>query len=542
MFRSIKKMLSLLLVALMLVGVFSGCGGKKQEANIDPAVGNKTIVVSLAKGGYGEEWIYALAEAFEETYKEEGYKVELDIRIGDSGDIMTQELKLGPERNDIDLYFAGNVTVRNVMEFSKKVMLDDTTPILAPLDDVYYSPAIGADKKEESKTIAERVSPGFEESFIYESDNEWNGKVFTLGAFTAATGIAANPAVFARYGIALPNTSDELIAAVQTISKEGAADGVYPFVWAGNNAPGYWDYLYKTYFAQYSSVENFYKFLKVKPTSGNVAEDGWTVFEDRGILEALKAMEPMMDLSYAPNGSINFTHTEAQHYLMVGEAGFMITGDWLLGEMQADYEEVKDCVMLKTPVLSVIGAECGITDAQLSKAVSMVDAGNTDEQIMAAISGLNAEGAARIRNARNIYYSIASSMDVMIPNYADGKHVAKLFLKFLYSEDGCRIMRNKANALVPVTCESYDVENPTKFFDSVVALMNDGKSTPIFSSSKITQIRNDCGLRDFNNSAYFWVFKSMMLDDSLTAEYIYETEKAYVKSNWQNYMASAGLA
>lgn len=542
MFVKIKKLVALLLAVLMTVSLFAGCGDNNTDVSGEG--GSKTAIVKFNRGGYGDEWLYAMKEAFEEAYKEEGYKIEIQIVIGDHGDLTEQEIKLGPEKTKVDLFITSNVNIYNLLAHSRKVMNDDTTPLLEPLDDVFYSPAIGADKQEEAKTIEERVFSGFRESYIYDGDDIWNGTVFTLGAFTASTGIAVNPAVFERYGVALPNTTDELIAAVKTISEKGAADGVYPFVWAGNNAPGYWSYLYDCLFAQYAGVEAFRNFVATQPESGDIINDGWKVYEDKAILESLKVLEPMMNLDYAPNGSINFTHTEAQHYLMVGEAGFMITGDWLLSEMKKDYyAEASNCIMLKTPVLSVIGTECGITDAQLSQAVTMVDEGKTNEEIVAAISGLTEEGAIRIRNARNIYSSIGASLHMMMPNYADAKDVAKLFIKFMYSEDGCRIMRDNAHALVPVACESYETTEQTTFLDSIAKVMNDGEATAIFYDPNKSIIRSSSGLLEFNYSAFVSpnTFKSMMLDKKITAQYIYEKDLEYVKNNWANYIAYVGL-
>ena len=546
MFKRIRRIAALALSLLMMVGILAGCStaGGILGGQSNAASGSNTVVIRCNEGGFGVQWLYALAEAFEETYKEEGYKVKLDIIAGSQGALNEQQIKLGPEKNDTDIYITGEFNVPSVMQFSFKVMKDENTPLLEPLDDIYYAPAIGADKQPEEKTIAERFFPGFAEANIYQSNDQWNGKVFTMVPFVNSTGIAANPSVFARYGLELPNTTDELIAAAQTIAQKGKADNVYPYVWAGNNASSYWLYLWEVLFAQYSGISGYQNFLMCNPQSGDMINDGWQVYEDPGILESLKVMDALLNLNYSADGAVNFTHTEAQHYLAVGEAGFMVTGDWLLEEMEQDYyDEVSGCVMLKTPVLSVIGTECGITDAQLSQAVDMVDAGKTNAEMIAAISGLTEEGAARIRNARNIYPSIGAAVNCMIPAYSDAKDVAKLFLQFMYSEDGCRIVREEGSALMPVSCDNYNVENPTSFMDSVVKLMNNGESTAIFETYHSAMLRTKSGLAFFNYGTYgASVFRSMIMNEEYTAQYIYETEKQFVKESWANYIAYAGLS
>lgn len=548
MLKHAKKLIALLLVFVMAVGLFAGCGGSSAGGNAsDDSTGAKKLVIKFFKGGYGEEWLRVMADAFEEAYKDEGYQVELDIKASGSGSVAEQELKLGPEKNDVDLYFASSVSIHNVLNYSKKVMREDNVPLLEPLNDIYNAPAVGADKQPESKTIAERTFAGFEDSYLYKGTNEaWKDKIFNLSEFASSTGLFANTKVLEKYGVSVPNTTDEFTAAVQTISQKGAADGVYPFTWAGNNAPGYWFYLWYNWFAQYSGVEAFNNWVATMPASGDVKNDGWQVYEDKGILEAFKAMEPLMELDYAADGAVNFTHTEAQHYLMVGEAAFMVTGDWLLSEMKQDYfqEASTDVQMVKTPVASVIGQELGITDAQLSQAVSMIDEGKSDSDIIAAISGLTEEGAQRIRAARGIYSSIGGELQIMIPAYGDAKDIAKLFVQFLYSEDGCRIIRDNAYALVPVTCESYEVSEHTSFLDSVVKTFDNGEATAIFMNINNSVVRATSGMLEFNYSSFCLpnTFKSMMMDESITAQYIYDTELKYVKDNWANWVAYAGLS
>ncbi len=545
MFKHIRKLLAVvLLIAMIATLIGCGTGG---TAGGNQASGPKKLVIKFFKGGYGDEWLYAMADAFEEAYKDEGYEVEIEVKASGGSTVAEQELKLGPEKNDVDLYFASSVSTHNVLNYSKKVMRDETTPLLEPLNDIYNAPAVGADKQPESKTIAERTFAGFEDSYLYKGTNEaWQGKIFNLSEFASSTGLFVNTKVLEKYGVSVPNTTDEFAAAVKTISQKGAADGVYPFTWAGNNAPGYWYYLWYNWFAQYSGVEAFNNWVATMPESGDVKNDGWQVYEDRGILEAFKAMEPLMELDYSADGAVNFTHTEAQHYLMVGEAAFMVTGDWLLSEMKKDYmqEASTDVQMVKTPVASVIGTELGISDAQLSQAVSMIDSGKSNTELIAAVPGLQEAGAQRIRDARGIYTSIGSELQVMIPAYSDAKEVAKKFIQFLYSEDGCRIVRDNAYALVPVTCDSYEVSEPTVFLESVVKTFDNGNAVAISMNNNKSVVRSTSGMLEFNYSSYCLpnTFKSMMMDKSITAQYIYETELAYVKSNWANWVAYAGLS
>ena len=79
--------------------------------------------------------------------------------------------------------------------------------------------------------------------------------------------------------------------------------------------------------------------------------------------------------------------------------------------------------------------------------------------------------------------------------------------------------------------------------DSVVNLMNNGEATAIFETYHSAMMRTRSGLSFFNYSTYgAQVFRSMFMNEEYTAQYIYETEKQYVKESWANYLAYAGLS
>ena len=222
MFKHARKLIALLLLVAM-IGTLVGCGAGG-AAGGNQASGPKKLVIKFFKGGYGDEWLYAMADAFEEAYKDEGYEVEIQVKASGGNTVAEQELKLGPEKNDVDLYFASSVSTHNVLNYSKKVMRDENTPLLEPLNDIYNAPAVGANKQPESKTIAERTFAGFEDSYLYKGTNEtWQGKIFNLSEFASSTGLFVNTKVLQKYGVNVPNTTDEFVSVVKTISQKGAA-------------------------------------------------------------------------------------------------------------------------------------------------------------------------------------------------------------------------------------------------------------------------------------------------------------------------------
>jgi len=149
----------------------------------------------------------------------------------------------------------------------------------------------------------------------------------------------------------------------------------------------------------------------------------------------------------------------------------------------------------------------------------------------------------RVLNARSIYDSIGGAHEIVIPSYADAKDAAKLFIRFLYSNDGCRIFRNNAYANMPLAYETGDGDTDTPFQRSLDKIVNYDNPHMITTASPFNNVRNVAQLMNFNYTA--WVhpntYKSIMLDKASTktfsAQFIYENELAYVRNNWSRYMA-----
>ena len=551
--KNLKKILSLTLAFLMLVGMLAACnGGKEVVTNPDGStVQGKTAIVAYNSVGYGHQWLETLAAEFNKIYAEEGYKVELKISMAYENN-PSLEIGKGAERNDVDMYLDA-ANLETLLEASDRTMRGQGAVLVDMKESVWNQPAIGFDKQEESKTIAERFTLNPDYVYYNGKREDFHGGVYVLptGMEQWSVGINVNPSVTAKYGYDannLPRTTDEFNAMCEKIAETSKDTGVYAYTWAGGNASGYLAYLYYEYFAQYTGYENFMNFIETKPFTGatldDIKNDGWKIYEDQGILEAFKAMEPIMKPKFSANGTASMDHMNAQHQLLTGKAAFMIMGDWLLAQMKDQYfEEASQCILMKTPVLSVIGTECGISDAELSNAVKMIDEGKTNEEIMAVISGLDATETARIREARNIYGGgeavIRSGM--AIPAYADGRDVAILFARFMCSEDAQRVIRNQGYKINCYECASYDFEKETPYMKSVVANMNMGEGKYISMDNSLSIIRSNSNMLCFNHptTGYPLVFKNMIMDTTgiMNAQNLFELEKDYAKQYWSTWTA-----
>lgn len=547
--KFLKKIISLFLAAGTLAGVLGGCAKDVSEMETgDTLAQSKTCKISYYSSGYGHSWLEKAADTFMQIYAEEGYQIELDIRLT-AGAGAELEIPLGAEKNDVDLYISAG-GMEKVLDASNKTMRGEGAVLVDLADTVFHLPAIGTNKLEEEMTIAQRYF--LDEEYLYYNGalEEFHGGIYSIPTSVGSCGIVVNPSVLEQYGYSfddLPRTTDEFNAMCLKIAESSAETGVYAYAWPGGNASGYISYLFYEYFAQYSGKEAFMNFVKTMPESGDVLIDGWMVYEDKGILEALKAMEPIMKPEFSPPGSVGMTHIEAQDQVLTGKAAFIMNGDWFLNEMETLYfEEASQCIMLNTPVLSVIGTECGVTDVELSQAVQMIDEEKTDSEILSLITELDEAEVQRIREARNIYGCGDKTVrgGACIPAYADGKDVAILFLRFLFSEDGCKIVRDEAFSLMGFTCEDYSSSGNTRYMDSVVANIAPGQGQYISMDAGLSVVRATSGMLPFNHPAFVapQTFRSMISDTTglLTAEYIYESERDYVRSNWAQWTAYAG--
>lgn len=529
-----KKFLALGCLTAGLVGTMAGCGGKIEEG------GASVIQMRVYKGGYLTDWIHEVADAFMKQ------NPDITIDFVEESSLVTEtaqnEMSV-PNKNNIDIYLTNGNHVADLITKSKSILKTNNETLLEPLNDVFNSKAIGYDGKEEDVTIKEKFFDGYEEAFTYNGTvTKWHGNMYALPWADATTGLFCNKAVLDKYGLEIPLTSNEFKATVEAIATHTAQDNVFPFSWAGNNCAGYWSYLFETWFAQYSGLKRFNNFVKCDPGDGDIEFNGYKVYEDEGIYYALKAMEDILDLNYSPNGSVNKYHIEAQNEFIRGKNAFMCDGEWLFQEMSKDYyDEAKEIIMVSAPILSVIGQEGGVTDAVLHNIVQGIDDGKTNAEIIAtAGTGVTEQLIERVRDARGIHDGIGIGHSIEVPSSSDAIDAVKLFLRYYYSNDGARSFYNKAHGSLPIKFTREPGDEDTPFQNSVYKIINNERSQTVSVEARLNDVRTLSQMYVFNVTAWQHpqTYKSIMLNKgSITAEKIFEDEKAYMKKSWATYMS-----
>lgn len=517
--------------------------------------------VKAVIAGYGVDWLTEASAAFNEAFKDEGY--EIKIVLTDTSINMLNEIQY-PKRNSTDLYFEYN-QINTLVNKSRNVFKNNTECIFEDLTDVLNSKPIGSDKKEQGKTlmecIPEEVISGYKYTGKLQGFNGYYGLPLTGGT----NGVYVNEKTLLEKGYSFDDflTTDSVIKMVKELqpADETDASAFYPVAFSGQKAPGYWRYLYTTLLAQYAGAQKYNDMWTFTPASGNQIADGYTVYEERGILEALKVIEELENRDYSVPGTSSMDHIGAQARVFTGRSLFMVSGDWIYKEMEKDYSDyLNDVVKVRTPVISALGVKlglcgsshaegdsCATCETKLKTAVKAADEGKAAAAI-ATEAGISEAQATTIREARGYYEGIDTSWSITIPSYANAKKAAKMFIRFLMSDEGQAIYNKNTYSFM-----AFSTDIDSSAMDKKSKAMYDFMYSDI-SSAYYADANNP--IRVFNGlsnnlfpgygteSSIFMALSYSHKNEknpAMTAQKVYDTCKNDVRKNWNDYLVTAGL-
>lgn len=526
-----KKMMRMMVAGVLcmaMIMTMNACGKKGDGVSKD----EKTLNIRVYKSGYGDDYVRALVAAFESTYAKEGYKI--NIVSSDStiqGQVVTNEMILG-ENNGIDLYITSNVSPTRLVATSLE---NDMDMIAADLSDVYESTPIKADKTEEAVAIKDKLKNGYASYQMYDgNEEEYKGKYYGFAFRSSPCGLIVNEKLLTSYGLEMPKTTDELISCFNTIQGKIKETGVYPTAWAGFNAYTYWYMVEDVWAAQYDGVKAYTNFLNMNYSDN--PDEGWKVYESEGWKESLDVLAAVTNLDYAPEKTISMDHSTAQHRFLSGEAVFMVNGAWLQNEMSANYlDQVKGMTMIQTPVVSALGEKIGLkSDKVLSQIVALVDEGKATDEI-AKQTGATAKQVEAVKEARNIFYDWGCTDAIIVNAYSQKIDLAKLFLRYLASDDGIQMIYDYSSCFTPfnTTAESAIAESDSTFMNSIYNIATKADAQYIN--------RSEGGWRSTLNFNWFNKYSEVekqvaAAKGTLTGEQIMADELAYIKEVWADRM------
>lgn len=304
--RKALRVVAAAMAVLMCVAALAGCGGSGGE-NSD---GTATLKISFFNGGYGDEWIKAIADEFMKEHKD--IKIELDPDP-DITQKMTTRLESGANLPDLAATLAFNW-----QEYAAKGYLED-------ISDVYGAEVDGVPMAD--KIVDEDRDVG-----------KYAGKYWMVPWADVCNGIIYNETMFRDNGWSVPKTVDEMFALMDKIK----AKGIAPFAFGGK-VISYWDFPVLAWWAQYEGMDGMKNFLKMESPD---------VFSQQGRLKALEIYERIIkDESNYVDGAMGMDHTQSQMAFLQGKAAMIPNGAWIENEMRNSLPDGFKMKMMLAPAI-----------------------------------------------------------------------------------------------------------------------------------------------------------------------------------------------
>ena len=557
------------LVSSVVIGMttlLTGCGAKESVVRDE-----KTINIRACIGGYGDSWLRALADKFNEVYADKGYKANV---LASSTDLESKvAMKELYSKDDwVDLYF---VNVNNTMaQFTESG--GEYGQLVADLTDtVWNNTAINFNGEEESKTlISEKMQVSLPDDVL-----KVNGRVYGFNTSNDIGGMIVNTAKLAKYGVTrIPKTTNELFDVFELIYEGDASKGIkgslesniFPVTFLGGDN-GYPIHFVTAWQAQYAGIEEYGRFYGYTDESGNERlEDGYKVYDDESLNKMLEAMFNMYDSSFVASGSNN-NSIDTAHIKIMSEKGgavFMSDGNWAYNEIITNYQSsINNLAFANVPVLSAVGVKLfgknttyGFDDDKceqvLSFAIDKTDEGKTAAEIVADAKSekgwdLNEREVTEVMKARGIYCSrSALAAGAFVAEKSQVKELCYLFLRMFASDDNATLYNRECNGFTAYMTD-FSKAKDTEYNKQCQAIVKTAYATPVWMNSTDLRLKMGHNNLIFPNSDLSFVSKiigkqaTIYKDGKKTgdkslyaknAEDMLVEVRAYAKDNWAEWV------
>lgn len=499
-----KKIVSIVLLACLLCGLFAGCKAKKQA---DSAT---DIEIVYWEAGYGREWLDEAVKRFNNSQDK------YHATVVSSAENRISEIERGDATGD--LYFGS----WNVFNAYKEYFY--------PLDDLLATKVDG----EDGLTIGQKFG-----NFV-EVNKHPDGHIYALpNSIGSVNALMYNVELMKDMEgkpYKLPNTTDELVELCLSLY----SDGKTPII----HYAEYWYYIYEAWIAQYLGEDAFWKTWNGIYVDENGVEhenDVRCFTENQGRYEAYKVLEQLL----APKGFTytncnSFNHTTAQTYFLSGSAVMMPNGSWIEKEMGGG-DVAASIRPMKTPVISALGEKLGISsDKHLSLIVDYVDGTVLSDSEMAVVNHYSEDVIEEVRKARAMFYT-GQSQHTIIPAYSKCIDGAVEFLKFLYSDEGIRLTSEIVGSPSSMTYSGdvqVDISNWTPFMQECYKIIQTGNNLGHFLNKPIFYLT---GVQHFMIEMPAHALTYRTDGGLLNADQYWEKETAAWEAKWPQMLIDAGL-
>jgi raffinose/stachyose/melibiose transport system substrate-binding protein len=150
-----------------------------------------------------------------------------------------------------------------------------------------------------------------------------DGKIWGAPVELANVLFYYNKAMFAKYGIKVPTTFDELLAACQTLK----ANGIIPIALALNKAEWVGDLFYQYLVTRVGGLDPFRKAIAREPGGS---------FKDPAFIEAAKLLQKMVDSGCFQDGFLGAEYASIRQLFAQEKAAMTLMGSWLPGQLATE--------------------------------------------------------------------------------------------------------------------------------------------------------------------------------------------------------------
>lgn len=551
-----KKIFTTMMASMLLLScTLTAC--KAPESSVDTA---EHLEIKIYNAGYGTQNVKDVAARFMELNPGK------TVSFVENTDplIMQSEIKRGPSLNTVDLYFAGGDFMPLVAEGSFTVEGKTYDSMFASLDDVYESAPTGETTLIKNKMVKEFASYYYEEqetSYFAPWVMDWGGIVY-------------NSKMFENYGWEVPVTTDELIELCGDIvaftakstnkNSMGQDIKISPFIYSREDS--YWYGVYEEWYIQYEGLEGFKLFKQGKNAAGEYTPD---IKAAPGILKSMELMDTLVGTCYNDNGTVKSkpadqiycdnlltfrTYTDTQATFLYGEearinqtgattAAMIPCGGWIENEMKTNFsEEIASGKVafkcMKTPIISAITDKTSFKgDENLSTLVKWIDGGKQGAKPAFATDA----DVKIVEDARNVV-QVSNNYVCAIPAYSTSVDLAKEFIKFMYSDEGCRIFTAATKGVdLPIRCDLTGVQI-SEFQKSKFAITSNPNVTPvmIYRTYPVALASNE---KVFHGALGQMESKFAVsnVNDYVSPAELFVANYNDLKNRWQGIMSDAGL-
>jgi len=304
MIKKFSFVLSLCLMILMLAACGSSPAKNGQAANGTSASGEK-VKISIWHNFSGQDLRAQTMRGIIEQFKKDHPDIEVDEQAipNDGYRPRLKTVAAAGEMPDLFIMWPGSMT--------EEFLSGD---VIQPINELLDS------------------KPDWKNGFL---PNSFSGFTFDGNTYAAPTALSPtsflyyNKGILDQYGIAVPKTWNQLIAAIQTLKQ----NKITPIA-LGNKAA--WP-------AQSSILSSLADRITGTDWFLNAAAQKGAKFTDPQFVDALNHLKQLSDLGAFQDGSNSIDTTQAEQLFAKGQAAMMIDGGWALSQISSNAtKEVMD--------------------------------------------------------------------------------------------------------------------------------------------------------------------------------------------------------